>query len=395
LSSGSTHPPAGETVTVTIDGIVNSTAKTTGTGSSGGKFTLTFATSTIPASSTPYTITYSYPGDGTFGPATNTSTTLTVSKIASTTKITSNTPNPTTTGVVVTIAFTVTGSKGTPTGSVTVTASTHETCSGTLTAGAGSCTITFTSTGARTLIAAYVGDTNFTTSTSSSVSQTVNATGGTGGLTISPTSLAFGNVYRGTTPVKMVTLTNNTGSTVTISNVYLAAVAGGDSYDFVGLNLCSKTLAAGKSCQIEMSFVPNTAVNVVQSAILTIVDSASSSPQAVTITATVIDPEASPSPSSLSFGTVKKGTTSATKTVTVTNTGLTTTTITSAASSSSVFALTSASTCKANATLTSGAKCTLVVTFTPAAKGSASGKITLTDNALNSPQTITLSGTGN
>ena len=395
LTSGSTHPPAGETVTVTIDGIVNSTAKTTGTGSSGGKFTLTFATSTIPASSTPYTITYSYPGDGTFGPATNTSTTLTVSKIASTTKITSNTPNPTTTGVVVTIAFTVTGSKGTPTGSVTVTASTHETCSGTLTAGAGSCTITFTSTGARTLIAAYAGDTNFTTSTSSSVSQTVNATGGTGGLTISPTSLAFGNVYRGTTPVKMVTLTNNTGSTVTISNVYLAAVAGGDSYDFVGLNLCSKTLAAGKSCQIEMSFVPNTAVNVVQSAILTIVDSASSSPQTVTITATVIDPEASPSPSSLSFGTVKKGTTSATKTVTVTNTGLTTTTITSAASSSSVFALTSASTCKANATLTSGAKCTLVVTFTPAAKGSASGKITLTDNALNSPQTITLSGTGN
>ncbi len=394
LTSGTTHPPAGETVTVTIDGIVNSTAKTTGTGSSGGKFTLTFATSTIPASSTPYTITYSYPGDSTFGPATNTSTTLTVSKITSTTKITSNTPNPSTTGAPVTIAFTVTGSKGTPTGSVTVTASTHETCSGTLTAGAGSCTITFTSSGARTLTAAYAGDTNFTTSTSSSVSQTVNATGGTGGLTISPTSLAFGNVYRGTTPVKMVTLTNNTSSTVTISNIYLAAVAGGDSYDFVGLNLCSKTLAVKRTCQIEMSFVPNTAVNIVQSAILTIVDSASSSPQTVTITATVIDPEASPSPSSLNFGTVKKGTTSATKTVTVTNTGLTTTTITSAASSSSVFTLTPASTCKANATLTSGAKCTLVVTFTPAAKGSTSGKITLTDNALNSPQTITLSGTG-
>jgi hypothetical protein len=34
------------------------------------------------------------------------------------------------------------------------------------------------------------------------------------------------------------------------------------------------------------------------------------------------------------------------------------------------------------------------VTFTPSAKGSTSGKITITDNALNSPQTVTLSGTG-
>ncbi|MGA8234205.1 MAG: choice-of-anchor D domain-containing protein, partial [Candidatus Acidiferrales bacterium] len=104
-------------------------------------------------------------------------------------------------------------------------------------------------------------------------------------------------------------------------------------------------------------------------------------------------PEAVPSPSSLSFGTVKKGTTGASKTVTVTNAGLTTTTI-SAVAISGDFALTSASTCKAATTLTPGAKCTLVVTFTPAAKGSLTGQITLTDNALNSPQTVTLSGTG-
>ena len=73
----------------------------------------------------------------------------------------------------------------------------------------------------------------------------------------------------------MVTLTNNTTSTVTISSVSLTSVPGGDSYDFVGLNLCSKTLAVKKSCQIEMSFIPNSQVNMVQSAILTIVDSAS------------------------------------------------------------------------------------------------------------------------
>ena len=294
LSAGSLHPPAGETVTVTIDGLTQSTT-TTGTG---GTFTLTFTTSAIPASATPYTISYSYAGDTNFSSATNTSTTLTVS-----------------------------------------------------------------------------------------------SAGGTG-LTISPTSLAFGNVYYGTVPVKMVTLTNNTSSTVTISSVSLTSVPGGDSYDFVGLNLCSKTLAVKKSCQIEMSFIPNSQVNIVQSAILTIVDSASKAAQTVTMTATVIDPLATPSPSSLNFGTVKTGTTSATKTVTVTNTGLTTTTINSVAISGN-FALTSASTCKASTTLTAGGKCTLVVTFTPAAKGSRTGQITLTDNALNSPQTIALSGTGN
>ena len=74
LSSGSLHPPAGETVTVTIDGLTQSTT-TTGTG---GTFTLNFTTSAIPASATPYTISYSYAGDTNFTTAANTSTTLTV-----------------------------------------------------------------------------------------------------------------------------------------------------------------------------------------------------------------------------------------------------------------------------------------------------------------------------
>ena len=80
ISSGSLHPPAGETVKVTIDGITQTTT-TTGTG---GTFTLSFTTSAIPASATPYTITYSYGGDSNFGSATNTATTLTVSKATTT-----------------------------------------------------------------------------------------------------------------------------------------------------------------------------------------------------------------------------------------------------------------------------------------------------------------------
>jgi hypothetical protein len=40
------------------------------------------------------------------------------------------------------------------------------------------------------------------------------------------------------------------------------------------------------------------------------------------------------------------------------------------------------------------ASCTISVTFTPAADGSRSGTLTITDNAGGSPQSVTLTGTG-
>ena len=111
------------------------------------------------------------------------------------------------------------------------------------------------------------------------------------------------------------------------------------------------------------------------------------------MTATVIDPLATPSPSSVNFGTVKTGTTSATKTVTVTNTGLTTTTINSVAISGN-FALTSASTCKVHHA-DGGREVHAGSDVHSSGEGLAQRPITLTDNALKSPQTISLSGTGN
>ena len=82
--------------------------------------------------------------------------------------------NPSLVGQVVAFSFTVTASSPnvTPTGSVTVSASTGESCSAALAAGA--CSITFTSAGSRTVTASYAGDTNYKGSTSAQVSQTVN-----------------------------------------------------------------------------------------------------------------------------------------------------------------------------------------------------------------------------
>ena len=96
---------------------------------------------------------------------------------ASVTTITSNTPNPSTVRKKVTIDYTVAQANGNPThptGTVTVNASTGESCHAGLSAGSGHCSITFTTSGARTLTATYAGNTNNSTSASPPVTQTVN-----------------------------------------------------------------------------------------------------------------------------------------------------------------------------------------------------------------------------
>lgn len=93
--------------------------------------------------------------------------------IATTTTITSNTPNPSKTGQVVTFGFAVSPSVKTntkPTGTVTINASSGESCLVPLRAsGKGSCQLMFLTAGSRTLTATYSGDTRDQGSTSEAV----------------------------------------------------------------------------------------------------------------------------------------------------------------------------------------------------------------------------------
>jgi hypothetical protein len=73
IAAGSVIPPAGESVTITING-----AAQTASIDSAGPFTVSFDTHAIPVSPTAYTITYSYAGDTNFNAASDNSTTLTV-----------------------------------------------------------------------------------------------------------------------------------------------------------------------------------------------------------------------------------------------------------------------------------------------------------------------------
>jgi hypothetical protein len=95
------------------------------------------------------------------------------------------------------------------------------------------------------------------------------------------------------------------------------------------------------------------------------------------------------SPPSLAFGNQGVGTTSAARKITLANTGTATLTITSI-TISGPFAETN--TC--GSTVNAGKNCTISVTFSPTKTGSTSGVVTVTDNASNSPQTVSLSGSG-
>jgi len=99
------------------------------------------------------------------------------------------------------------------------------------------------------------------------------------------------------------------------------------------------------------------------------------------------------SPTSLIFGRQAVDTTSAAKTVTITNTGVATLYNSSIAitEGNRSFAI-SSNTC--GAMLAAGKACKVGVTFTPKQPGAETGALIFTNNASGSPQTVTLAGTG-
>lgn len=98
-----------------------------------------------------------------------------VDPTSSTTAITKTAPASPTAGSAVTVYFSVAAAYGHPTGSVTVSSSNGgPTCTGTLTLGKGTCSLTFPSSGFYTLTALYSGDNNDTSSTSAGFLLAVN-----------------------------------------------------------------------------------------------------------------------------------------------------------------------------------------------------------------------------
>jgi hypothetical protein len=197
-----------------------------------------------------------------------------------------------------------------------------------------------------------------------------------------PSSLNFALVPIGSlSAAQTVTLTNTGGASLSITSI---AVSG----EYTETNTCGSSLSAGGKCTISVVFKPTT--DGTQNGKLTVTDS--SGAQSVTITGTATPLKFTPA--SVNFGTVKVGTTSTGKSVTVANVGTTTLTITSVAiggTNPGDFAITG-NTC--GSSLTAGATCKITVIFTPTATGTRSGNVTIKDSDPVSSQKILLSGTG-
>src|SRR5207253_3020646 len=168
-------------------------------------------------------------------------------------------------------------------------------------------------------------------------------------------------------------------------------MTGANSGDFAQTNNCGTTVAAGANCTINVTFTP-TATGT-RSGALTVTDNATNSPQTASLSGTgtalpSLSPSLVPDVSSHNVGT-----TSAAQAVTLTNsqsTALTITSIAIAGTNSGDFAQTN--TC--GASVAARALRDALPIFTPTATGTRSVALTVTDNATNSPQTASLSGTG-
>jgi hypothetical protein len=218
--------------------------------------------------------------------------------------------------------------------------------------------------------------------------QTVSLSGtatGSPTLGFSPASVSFGNQAFGTSTAAVpITVTNTGASAVAISSI---VVTGNNTSAFPESNTCPSSLAVGNKCTINVSFAPTASGSF--SAAVTVTSNASGSPMSINLSGTGIAPVAL-SASSIAFGLVLTGSSKTASPIKLTNEMSVPLTGISVAVSGAAFSQTNS----CGVSLAAGAQCTVSVTFAPTASGTQSGTVSITDSAANSPQTITLQGSG-
>jgi hypothetical protein len=181
-------------------------------------------------------------------------------------------------------------------------------------------------------------------------------------------------------------IVKNTG-TATLS---ISQVSAGSAFSVSGFSL-PFSVSAGQQTTITVAFLP-TAIGPA-SGNISIVSNAPTSPTSVGLNGTGIAATFALgiSPTTLSFGNVTTGTSSAAQTVTVTNTGNSNVAISQITLSGAGYTMTGGS---APVTLTPSQNITLSVQFSPNVAGTMNGNISIVSNATGSPATVSLSGIG-
>jgi hypothetical protein len=206
------------------------------------------------------------------------------------------------------------------------------------------------------------------------------------GLELNPAGLVFSGQSLGTTSQPQVVTVTDGDAQQTLGPI---SIMGDDPGDFTQTNTCTDSLSPTLQCTISVTFTPKASgirkaqVNVpcptCGTSGITYVLSLTGTTSALTLSA-----------SNLSFDQQHVGVASSPRPITATNDGTVPITFTSITASGD-FAETDNCT---KVALQPTTNCVINVTYTPTTAGSSVGALTLTDNALGSPQVILLTGTG-
>ena len=262
--------------------------------------------------------------------------------------------------------------------------------SGATIAAASNCTFSVTVTASQP--GSFTNTTGNVTSTNGGTGNTASANLTVNGVTVSPTSINFGDVDALHFAKSKVTVTNG-GSTPAPLKISITPGTGANADNFFFVSHCPQTLAAHTSCTIDVVFFaeqPHNSSEVgISTATLNV--TSGSTTQHVALQANVIDPEPHFNPDPLSFGPHKVGVTT-TKTIVVTNVGLTPLVIHSANISGNDPAdFKAVNHC--TSPVAPGGSCQIAVSFTPKAKGSRTATLVVGSN--DGIDKIPLSGVGN
>ena len=216
--------------------------------------------------------------------------------------------------------------------------------------------------------------------TSVSVSGTVAQSS----LNLSPASINFGNAVTGVANSQTVQIANPGTVPVTIA----AANISGAGFSTSGLTL-PVTLSAGKTATFNVQFNPKSAG--ASSGGLTLVSDASNSPSSMVLSGAGVAPGLSltVNPLNVNFGNVSVGST-ASRIVTLTNTGNSNVMISRAALTGANLSLSGG----AAVTLSPSQSITLTVQYSPTTAAATAGTLAIVSNANGAPSSIPISGNG-
>jgi Tol biopolymer transport system component len=189
-------------------------------------------------------------------------------------------------------------------------------------------------------------------------------------LQFDPSALDFGDVAVGTTSAPQSASLQNIGT----GNATGLAFSDPDSGFSMDAGACGNSLAAGASCVVSVTFTPTTS-GTAQASIQATSDQGASTDLALSGMGTA--PVLQFDPTSLDFGDVAVGTTSAPQSVSLQNIGTGNATGLAFSDPDSGF---SADTSACGSSLDAGASCAVSVTFTPSDEGAANASIQVTSD---------------